>query len=259
MSATPTDFRPPNPPWQKLPGSADSVAYVTIYYSDDLSGLPVRCVTKPGDNKSDPNLETATYGMFSTCSKAMRSGVVTRGAKYLFFATARQGARVVAGYYRLHWYATSPAGVRDFALAADEIHFVREPVPFVLVDKRCGTDLSKPFRNMRLLTPAQCKSLREFLEEQEDDTASYLHEIDRLERFNLHYSGYRYVAWKSTDPFSWACARKYLESKQHNTEPVSNSTLSNQWKCKQCKAVVTNKALLKRCPNCGAIGTLRPN
>ena len=54
-----------------------------MYLADDLSRLPVRHITRPHDNKSDPNIETGTYGLFSTCENQMRSGIVNRGAQYI--------------------------------------------------------------------------------------------------------------------------------------------------------------------------------
>ena len=56
-----------------------------MYLPDDLSRLPVRHITRPHDNKSDPNIETGTYGLFSTCEHQMRSGIVNRGAQYIVF------------------------------------------------------------------------------------------------------------------------------------------------------------------------------
>src|SRR5438309_11963638 len=95
---------PPAPPWKEL-NNRPGAGYLSIYYSDDLSALPVRFVTKVGDNKSDPNLETLTYGLFSTCSPSMRSGFVKRSAQYIFFATLRPVGRVLTGFYSVRWYA----------------------------------------------------------------------------------------------------------------------------------------------------------
>ena len=53
-------IKPPRSPWILLSSESDSGGYLSFYYSDDMSPLPVRWVTKPGDNKSDPNLETLT-------------------------------------------------------------------------------------------------------------------------------------------------------------------------------------------------------
>ncbi len=252
---------PPNSPWQELDSPADAGGYLSIYYSDDLSRLPVRWVTKPGDNKSDPNLETLTYGLFSTCGRSMRSGVVTRRCPYLFFATLRKGERVLTGYYHIRWYA---AGVfdemRDFCLAADVARFIEKPIPLTEVDRKCGTDVAGRFRGMRLLSGAECRKMARLINTRPDATAAYLEEIDRLERFNLKHGGYRYIAWKQVDKFSWDLARLYLEKGQPATlaAAVLNSSPSGLWECLRCSENVKNKALLKRCPHCGALGTLRP-
>ena len=56
-----------------------------MYLADDLGRLPVRHITRPHDNKSDPNIETGTYGLFSTCEHQMRSGIVNNGARHIVF------------------------------------------------------------------------------------------------------------------------------------------------------------------------------
>lgn len=234
--------------------------YLTIYYSDDMSPLPTRWVTKPGDNKSDPNIETLTYGLFSTCSPAMRKSIARRRCKYLFFGTARRGQRVLSGYYRIRWSTQGPLGQSDVCLAADKARFLKDPIPFSKVDTTCGTDISSWFRGMRRITEPQCRKMVKLLNSRPDATNLYLQEIDRLERFNLRYGGYRYIGWKQTDPFSWAYARSYLKkwAAASGAPASANSSPSGVWQCVSCKQTLKNKALLKRCPNCGAMGTLRP-
>src|SRR2546423_14285745 len=100
-----SSVKPPNPPWQELNSPKDAGGYLSIYYSDDLSPLPIRRITKPGDQKADPNLETLTYGFFSTCSPELRAGAVKRRSSHLFFATLWKGARHLTGYYQLRWHA----------------------------------------------------------------------------------------------------------------------------------------------------------
>jgi len=251
---------PPNAPWRELHVDEDAGGYVTVYYSDDLSPLPVRWVTKPGDNKSDPNLETGTYGLFSTCGRGLRSGVVNRGYPHLFFVTSRREGRVLAGYYRVRWYAAGVFGLgNDLCLAADRVRFIASPPPLVAVDRQCGTDLAHPFRSMRLLSPEECRRLLRVLERRPDATAAYLAEIDRLERFNLKHGGYRYVGWKQVEKFSWSYAAKYLQPGGPAPTPrVLNTSPSGSWTCVACEKHTVNVALLKRCPECGAVGTLRP-
>lgn len=261
MQSTGSSVVPPAPPWLELNSPPTAGGYLSIYYSDDLSRLPVRWVTKPGDNKSDPNLETLTYGLFSTCSPGMRSGVVRRRSSYLFFATMRRGERVVTGYYHVRWFAAGVfGGIRDFCLAADSGRFVEKPIPLTEVDRKCGTDVAGIFRGMRLLSGEQCTKLARLLDAQPNAIAEYLEEIDRLERFNLKHGKYRYIAWKQLDKFSWTLAGSLFERGQQTRPPIAvrNSSPSGSWTCIICTETIRNKALLKRCPCCGELGTLRP-
>ncbi len=126
-----SDVRPPNPPWMELHAPPPHCGYLSFYISDDLSALAVRAVTLPGNNKSDPNLETGTYGLFSTCERQMRAGVVNNGSPYLFFVTRYRGRRVLAGHYRIAWYCDGPLSSSggDYALAADRLRFIHPPIP----------------------------------------------------------------------------------------------------------------------------------
>ena len=67
--------RPPAAPWSPLRVEQPSTGYLSMYLADNISRLPVRHITRPRDNKSDPNIETGTYGLFSTCEHQMRSGI----------------------------------------------------------------------------------------------------------------------------------------------------------------------------------------
>ena len=127
----PSDVMPPAYPWSPLSYKNPEVGHLSIYLADDLSRLPVRHITKPRDNKSDPNIETATYGLFSTCERQMRASIVKEGSRYIFFICNRSGERVVAGYYRLAWKTEGVlhASKTDYAFAADLVHFVDPPIP----------------------------------------------------------------------------------------------------------------------------------
>ena len=85
----------------------------------------------------------------------------------------------------------------------------------------------------------------------------YLSEVDRLERFQSFHSGYRYVSWQQREPFSWDMAFQYLEPSPPSGA-VSNQSATGSWRCSDCEQFVINQALLKRCPFCGSMGTLRP-
>ena len=236
--------------------------YAFVYYSDDLSRLAVRFVTKVGDNKSDPNLETGTFGLFSTCGRAMRSGIVRRGYPYIFFVTNRRPGRALAGYYRVRWYADGVfAAAGDYCLAADRVRFIDPAISLSEVRRVGGVDLTAAFRSCRLLDPADCQRLARLLESRPDATDLYVREIDRLERFNAYHTGFRYVAWRQRQPFTWRLARAYMRRQTAASADSGgrNSSPSGSWRCRECRRVVRNLSLLKRCPMCGALGSLRPH
>ena len=196
---------PPNPPWRELAICEASGGYLGSFLNDDLSGLPVRAVTKVGDNKADPNLETKTYGLFSTCHKVMRKSIVKHGCRHVFFITNRRGVRILAGLYLVKWYAVVSADEDDFCLAADSIWFVADPIPLEQVDKVCGTNVSRWFRNHLRVDAEGCRKIERLLKRRANATGVYLAEIDRLERFNLKHGGYRYVTARRKESYSWDC------------------------------------------------------
>ena len=196
---------PPNPPWLPLTVYEASGGYLSYFYSDELSSLPIRAITTVGDNKVDPNLETKTYGLFSTCNKPMRKSIVKRGCRYIFFVTNRKGTRVLAGLYLVKWYTPVTPDGDDFCLATDRIGFVEDPIPLGHVDKACGTDVSRPFRTYLHVDADGCRKIERLLNRRSNATGSYLSEIDRLERFNLKHGGYKYVTAKGRDSYSWHC------------------------------------------------------
>ena len=200
---------PPKPPWAPLAIRVESGGYLSYFYSDELSPLPVRAITiiTAGGNKVDPNLETKTYGLFSLCNKKMRKSIVRRVCRYIFFITKRKVGRVLAGLYLVKWYAPVSSKDDDFCLAADSIWFVEKPIPLVNVDKACGTDVSRSFRIFKHVDADECKKIERLLKRKPNATESYLSEIDRLERFNLKHGGYRYVTAKVRNSYSWDCVK----------------------------------------------------
>ena len=205
--STRTEYVPPGPPWQEIRGDSSAGGYLTYYYSDDLSPLPVRGVTKLNDNKADPNLETLSYGLFSPCGRPMRSGIVRNGMSYLFFVTRWNNARVLVGYYSLRWYAQIVGAKHDYALAANTMRFIAEPIPLYEVDKTCGTMTNCSFRIFLKVGSAEILKLKSLIDGRSDVTQRYLEEIDRLERFNLRYTGFRYVSFAEREKFSWHSPR----------------------------------------------------
>lgn len=198
---------PPNHPWIPLAIREESGGYLSYFFSDELSSLPVRAITKVGDNKVDPNLETKTYGLFSPCNKIMRKSIVKRGCRHIFFITNRKGVRVLTGLYFVKWYALVSSDNDDFCLAADRIWFVENPIPLEKVDESCGTNVSRWFRTYLHVDADGCRKIERLLKRRRNATDLYLSEIDRLERFNLRHGGYRYVTAKVRDSYSWDCVK----------------------------------------------------
>ena len=259
------DVQPPNQPWCDFRPLDSAGGYLSFYLHDELSPLAVRGVTLPGNNKSDPNLETGTYGLFSICCQGMRTSLVTRRCRWLFFMTRQDNQRVLAGYYKVRWYApgplTQPGRPRDYAIAADEVHFVHPAIPVRDLPARARSEAEKRFRTFKYVDVEVARELVLVLGTRRDATADYVNEIERLERFNAYRTGYRYVAWKMQRSFGWDMAAKYLIPA---TPPVETSTLVphavtlvGTWQCARCSYRFTNKALLKRCPDCGECGTLK--
>src|SRR6266849_674173 len=210
----PQDFhvhplKPPAPPWLELVPTDDAgEGVLSFYYSEDEAAVPIRAIMLPNNNKSDPNIETATYGLFSTCSQRTRAGIVERGTRYMFFVTQRGGCRMLTGYYRLRWYTPGNLPGRDFAVAADHVHFI---------------DPGLPLR---------------------------------------HLTGYRYVAWRRKEPFTWEEARLYLPGiGQSSATPAGSArrimtSRSGKWRCTHCGELTSSDALLRLCPSCKQPSTL---
>jgi hypothetical protein len=185
--------------------------------------IPVRQVGRKLDNKSDPNVETGTYGLFSTCERGMRARVVRDGMSSIFFCTNRKNGRVLTGYYKVGWYHRGPpivgyAGkdkppLDDYQLAASEMRFVNPP--FELKNLRGylnGVRLDNRFRTFCYIDGETARRLVDLLDDTPDATKDYLKEIKRLEKLNLESSqkGYVYENWKRAEGFSWADAPKYM-------------------------------------------------
>jgi hypothetical protein len=248
--------------WHPMKPAAPQFGYASFYYADDLAALPVRAVTRIRDNKSDPNLETGTYGLFSTCQAQMRAGCVKNSARYIFFFTRPRGQdRHLTGMYEIAAWAPGALGeaAGDFALAASSVRFIRPIAVSKLPDVLLGP-LSTRWRLTKKLDHDQTLALVELIESRSDMTARYLAEIERLERINKFRSGYRYPTWLRGASWSWADAADYLKPPSKNAEglKVGNSSPTGWWGCAVCNAAIQNGALLKACPECRELGTLRP-
>jgi len=49
-----------------------------------------------------------SYGLCSTCTRDIRSGLVKNNRPYLFFCTNYKGERHLAGYYHIGWFSLGP-------------------------------------------------------------------------------------------------------------------------------------------------------
>jgi hypothetical protein len=254
--------RPPTGEWSEIAVAAHAGGAAFIYYADDLSRIPTRAVTKPNDNKSDPNFETGTFGLFSTCGRRMRTSIVRNGTPHVFFLSRTGGGRALAGYYRMKWQAVGVfGGTLDYCLAADVIYWIEHPIPVRELQNINGLNLSTPFRGYRLLTPERCEHLYGLLIRRPDASELYVREVCRLEHFNLTFGGYRYVGWRQSESFGWEMAGDYL-GRAGVASPAPgthNSSITGMWRCVSCGEVLVNTSLLKRCPICGLPGTLVPH
>jgi hypothetical protein len=268
----PIPGRPPGFPWQELRPNANAESYLCFYYVSPFSAYPVRDVNRivssgnggfVADCKVDPNWETGTFGLFSTCQASIRCGVVNRRSPYLFFFGdhASDGERGVTGYYRLRWYAHGGMYDGDYCLAAEKTHFVKRAISFADVNQRLGTSLSGRVPRLSIkLSPTQSKNLIEMLEAQPDATDSYVSEVSRLEEINArNANGLRYVNFARRDSYSWTSIENIsgvgMPSDQKRQK---NSGSTNAWRCDSCKMISLSRSLLKLCPNCQGLGTLRP-
>ncbi len=255
---------PPHGPWRDLDPRTPLEGYLSYYLSDDLSPVAVRAVTLVHNNKSDPNLETGTYGLFSTCAHGMRASIVARRYGVIFFVTRRNGERVLTGYYRLRWFAlgTLNRTPPDYALAADRMRFVHPPITIGALSAKLAKTVGRPFRIYKYVDQETTAGLLRVFNRRKDKSADYLTEIDRLERFNRRQTGFRYVGWRQHEPFNWTAAREYLITTEGSTSSDARRALTtsptNRWRCAVCGNIAINKALLKRCPDCKTMNALQP-
>jgi hypothetical protein len=247
---------PPGAPWEELRVGGGPHGYSSVYLSDALARYPVRAVTKPHDNKSDPNIETGTYGLFSTCQVKMRASIARKGVPYIFFVTTHGSRpRSLAGYYHVGWVAPGPD--QDFALAAREFRFT-DPIPATKLtgDARRAVEVRRGYTGVDEVTALE---LRAAVDQLPDRTDSYRAEVHRLEALSLRATGYRYPTWQRATGWSWADAPIYLaQPAVESSGAVPNRAPDNAWHCQACSRSSFSVARLKRCPHCGALGALQP-
>jgi len=254
MSAA-ANLAPPAEPWSPLATKPAAGAYLSVYLSSPYARLPIRDVTRLGDNKSDPNLETLTYSLFSTCEPIMRASIAKHGIGRIFFLTNLEGkGRALVGLYELGWLVEVDAG--DVALAARSARFI-EPIPVARITGRAGKAVQTRMRAFMRVNQDVEPRLSALVGKAPDRTRDYLAEIDRLERMSRARTGFRYPSWDREDPFNWAAAEPYLSNLlAQATGP--NTSPTGVWICGYCKARIVNRAKLKVCNVCRRRGTLEP-
>lgn len=205
------DIRPPNPPWcPQEPGDSRRAA-LSFYYSDPFSDIPIREVSHKNNPKADPNLETKTFGLFSTCCSRMRTTIVNEGIDLQFFCTNRGGVRVLTGYYRIGWHYKVPTTNTDYMLAAKEARFVAPGFPLPeLTPYLRGVRLDKRFRPFRYIDSETAYRLLLLLEDTPDAISQYLSETKRVEKLTLQRNGYIYQR-KYPKGFSWDVASRPMK------------------------------------------------
>lgn len=165
----------------------------------------------------------------------------------------------MAGYYHIGWYTEGSRGAvnHDYALAASSVRFV-EPTPVGELPSNLRTICSVPFRTMKPIDAATTTLLRAVCDDLPDRTADYIDEIHRVERFVKARSRYSYPSWGRVGGFEWSDAAGYYYRPGVDVPKVPNSSKTHRWRCGDCGYVISNSALLKRCPLCGEMGTLTP-
>jgi rubrerythrin len=225
-----------------------------------MARWPVREITRRGDNKSDPNIETGTYGLFSTCEPGMRNRIVQDGAVTVFFVTTHKPGqgRVLSGYYHVGWYTEGTQGAinRDFALAASSMRFIA-PIAVAALPEALATTCSARFRQMARTDVETTRALRGICDEADDQTAEYLAEVRRVECFAKSQTGFAYPSWARDGGFTWDDVSDYYQTDKELSK-VPNSSRSKKWRCRECDYVIKSGALLKKCPLCKKMATLIP-
>jgi len=269
-------YMPPGEPWQELSEGETPEGYLSYYYSeDDISQYPVREVGKISDMKADPNFETMSYGLCSTCSRKMRAGIVKNNNPYIFFFTNFNGERVLTGFYHIEWYTKGPpmfANIEqgnlqdDYRLVADKIHFIYPPITFnEIAEDQDYHEILNNFRNVKGVPESRVVDLLSLLESKEDRTKKYIQEVRRLERVNKRFHEYRYPTWERSEAFSLDTVENYVitetdwdydELKSELTSVTSKGV--SEWYCIECGYDFENESPLRLCPNCDKVGTLIP-
>ena len=216
--------------WEQMPKSKEISAHIAYYYSDQKSELPVRGVRKYRDNKADPNIETRTYGLFSTCMPPARRNMVKNKNQYIFFFTKRGIKRMFTGYYELDGFLNTgikPRNKRkeykfkDYALRAKKTHFIKDGI---LLTGKLWSEISVNNvksnsiagygpRDYKSIGSSLALELKKALDKHKDITDAYVKEIHKLEQENLKNSNneFRYPSWTRKEGFTKNDIRRFIK------------------------------------------------
>lgn len=148
------------------------------------------------------------------------------------------------------------AAIGDFALAATEIRFIKA-VPLDALPESARSICTPTFRTIRPIDAPTVRALHDVVDSAQDITGRYLSELRRIEQAARFHSGYAYPSWGRVKGFDWGDADRYLGAVAA-TEPGAKVPPTGRWRCVSCRHVITSRALLKSCPICQEMGTLRP-
>lgn len=205
--------------WQTLEKPSASTGYVAYYYSDQDATLPVRGIRKQWDSKADPNIETKTYGVFTTCMPSARRNMVEQADSYIFFFTHWKGQRMFTGYYELDSFVKTGITPRangrslsflDYGLRAKKVHFISEGIPLVgprwsrITADSIGENSIDAYgpRDFSRISSDVVVKLKALLDSRPNATEKYINEIKNLENDNLRNHGFRYPSWMRKNGFT---------------------------------------------------------
>ncbi len=214
--------------WKRIVPNKKPTGHIAYYYSDDDASLPIRAVRKKNDNKSDPNIETKSYGMFSTCMPPARKNMVKRNDSYIFFFTKWMGKRMFTGYYELSSYLNTgitpirggkESNFSDYALLAKHTHFIKNGIPLtgkkwskIVLDKIKNKEI-KGYgpRDFSKIDSAITMKLKKILDRHSNITKEYVREIKKMEKENFVNDKMCYPTWGRKTGFTKTNFRDFVK------------------------------------------------
>lgn len=182
--------------WQDYRGGTDSI--VINYESSPSAELPVRDMLNVNEKgfKTEPNIETGTYGYGKCVDAGTRNSFVKNRKGYIFFLTAYQGTKdeykdrnFITGYYHIRQKAdVRQQHLRNFddevcpdlevcnALRADDYKFYKIEDAFELTTEKLKEwgYKGKLIKQLKLaLSEEKTKEVLDFFSQKTDATEAY--------------------------------------------------------------------------------------